>query len=151
MSNLYVLEAKVTSDDAYMLLDVIPSDGASVADDDEDWDDDVDLTNNIEIDDPVEDENMESDGNNNEDNTGNHCDNNVNTCDDDGITSDSLEYDIPLSLVMWNKKDFTPNLKQFKQIVGPNNVQGKSTPYEYFQCFANGNLLNGIVFQTDLY
>ncbi|KAJ8937382.1 hypothetical protein NQ314_011930 [Rhamnusium bicolor] len=56
------------------------------------------------------------------DNTENDCNNNVNTCDDDGITSDSSEYDIPLSLVMWNKKDITPNLKQFEQNVGPNNV-----------------------------
>ncbi|KAJ8932101.1 hypothetical protein NQ314_014953 [Rhamnusium bicolor] len=80
-----------------------------------------------DLEEALEDENMESDGNNDDDNTGNDCDNNVNTCDDNGTTSDSSEYDIPLSLVMWNKKDFTPNLKQFEQNVGPNNVQDKST------------------------
>ncbi|KAJ8932396.1 hypothetical protein NQ314_014690 [Rhamnusium bicolor] len=135
----YIDLKKLTSDDAYMLLNDIPSDSASVADDDEDWDDNVDLINNIEIDylvlqDPtqmivddleeaLEDDNMESDGNSDEDNTENDYYNNVNTCDNNGITSDSLEYDIPLSLVMWNK-NVTTNLKQFEQNVGPNNVQG---------------------------
>ncbi|KAJ8942377.1 hypothetical protein NQ314_010080 [Rhamnusium bicolor] len=36
-----------------------------------------------DLEEALEDENMESDGNNDEDNTGNDCDNNVNTCDDE--------------------------------------------------------------------
>ncbi|KAJ8931305.1 hypothetical protein NQ314_015807 [Rhamnusium bicolor] len=67
-----------------------------------------------DLEEDLADGNMESDGNNNEYNTRNDCDNNMNTCDDGGITSDFSEYDIPLSLVMWNKKDFTPNLKYFE-------------------------------------
>ncbi|KAG5875587.1 hypothetical protein JTB14_027211 [Gonioctena quinquepunctata] len=42
--------------------------------------------------------------------------------------SDCSEDDIPLSLVRWSKRSFTPDMITFTEDLVPKNVAGKSTP-----------------------
>ncbi|KAK9679327.1 hypothetical protein QE152_g40116 [Popillia japonica] len=139
---LYVDVGKLCSDEAYAILENIPCDGASVIEEDENGEGDLDVVNKLfeEVQQVFQDKHecMNSEPEN-EDISGSGDDNRV--IGDTGVDDNVDDYsrdpsdDIPLSYVVWNKKDFVPVLRKFDQVIGPKNVEDKSTPCDFFQCF----------------
>lgn len=141
---------KMTSEDAYNLLDEIPSDGSDVSDLDDDLDEAIDM--NIAPD--VFDQEEAPDVFDHEeapdvfDQEGHHNDNGFESEDDE----------LPLITFVGRKaKKWTNNPANvtsplpFEENVGPNIPDCLETPLDFFLHLFTENLLDTIVFQTNLY
>ncbi|KAJ8967493.1 hypothetical protein NQ314_002808 [Rhamnusium bicolor] len=131
---------KLTSDDVYTLLEDIPSEGSDVSESDENEDEVTDMTVVLDVLDEQDNILDEQDDVRNATN----------------YTFDS-EDELPLITFCRNEVKWTTNPNNasrplpFSENVGPNVPDNLETPLDFFLHLFSENLLNTLVFQTNLY